>query len=116
MKKAVVYIPVVLSLVVLGAHFMRFGNYVGVVGALLLIGLLLVRRPWVARLVQVILLLGTLEWLRTIYALAAVRAAHGQPFGRMVVILGVVAAVTLLSALLFQSATLKKMYGVHRQE
>ena len=87
MKKVLLYVPIVLSLVVLGAHFMRFGNYVGVVGALLLIGLLFVRQSWVARLMQVVLLLGTLEWVRTIYALAAVRAAHGQPFGRMAAIL-----------------------------
>jgi hypothetical protein len=39
------------------------------------------------------------------------RALHGQPYGRMLVILGIVATVTLCSALLFQSATLKRIYG-----
>jgi hypothetical protein len=116
MKKGLLYIPVVLSLVVLAAHFMRFGNYVGVAGALVLIALLFVRRPWVARLMQVVLLLGTLEWVRTIYMLAAVRAAHNQPFGRMVAILGVVAIVTLCSALLFQAPTLKRFYGLDQRE
>ena len=113
MKKVLLYVPIVLSLVVLGAHFMRDGSFVGVFGALLLIGLLFVRRSWIARLEQVMLTLGALEWLRTMYELAHIRALHGQPYGRMLVILGIVAAVTLCSALLFQSPTLKKIYG-HR--
>ena len=116
MTRVLLYIPIVLSLVVLGAHFMRYGNSIGVFAALLLIGLLFIRRPWVARLMQVVLVLGTLEWLRTMYELGHMRALHGQPYGRMLVILGVVAAVTLCSALLFQSATLKKVYGLDKQE
>ena len=110
MKKVLPYIPVVLSLVILGAHFMRYGNSIGAIGSLLLIALLIVRRPWVARLTQVVLILGALEWVRTLYALVQVRASYGQPFGRMMVILGIIAAVTFLSALLFQSPALKKIY------
>jgi hypothetical protein len=116
MKKVLIYIPVVLSLVVLGAHFMRYGNSIAVAGALALIALLFVRRAWVARLMQVVLVLVTLEWVYTIYELVQVRAAHGQPFIRMTVILGIVVAVTLASALLFQSKTLKKIYGLDRSE
>ena len=110
MKKVLVYLPVVLSLVILGAHFMRYGNSIGVVGALALIALLIVRQPWVARLMQVVLVLGALEWIRTLYELAQVRAALGQPFTRMMIILGIVATVTFCSALLFQSPALKKIY------
>ena len=116
MKKVLLYIPIVLSLLVLGAHFMRYGNSIGVFAALVLIGLLFIRRPWVARLMQVVLVLGALEWVRTMYELGHMRALHGQPYGRMLVILGIVATVTLCSALLFQSATLKKVYGLERQE
>jgi len=116
MKKVLMYIPVVLSLVVLGAHFLRYGNSIGVVGALALIALLIVRQPWVARLMQVVLVLGALEWTHTIYALVQVRATQGQPFTRMTIILGVVAAVTLCSALLFQSPTLKRIYRLGSQE
>jgi len=44
-----------------------------------------------------------------------VRALHGQSFGRMLVILGIVAAVTLCSALLVQSAPLQKTYGLAKR-
>ena len=111
MKKILLYIPVVLSILVLGAHFLRFGNWLGVYAAPLLIALLFLRRPWVARLMQLVLVLGTLEWLRTMYELANIRALHGEPYGRMLVILGVVAAVTFCSALLFESKALRQIYG-----
>jgi hypothetical protein len=116
MKKVLIYLPVVLSLVILGAHFMRYGNSIGVIGSLAFIALLFVRRPWVARLMQVVLILGALEWVRTLYELAQVRAAHGQPFARMIVILGVVAGVTFCSALLFRSPALKRIYRLDRRE
>jgi hypothetical protein len=114
MKKVLLYVPVVLSILVLGAHFLRYGNSIGVLVALLLVALLFLRRPWVARLMQVVLVLGTLEWLRTMYELGHIRALHGQPYGRMLVILGIVAAITLCSALLFQSKTLRKIYGLEK--
>jgi hypothetical protein len=114
LKKVLLYFPVVLSILVLGAHFLRDNLWVGVFACLLLTALLFLRRPWVVRLVQAALVLGALEWLRTMYALASMRALHGQPYGRMLVILGVVAAVTLCSALLFQSKTLKTVYGIEK--
>jgi len=116
MMKVLIYVSVVLSLVILGAHFMRYGNSIGVIGTLVLIALLFVRRPWVARLMQVVLILGALEWVRTLYGLVQERAANGQPFVRMTVILGVVVAVTFCSALLFQSSTFKRIYRLDRRE
>ena len=104
------YVPVVLSLVTLGAHFMRYGNWIAVFASLALIALLAVRQAWVARLMQIVLVLGALEWVRTLYELVQLRTALGQPFARMTVILGVVAAVTFCSALLFQTRTFKRIY------
>lgn len=104
------YVPIVLSLVVLGAHFLRYDSVIGVAGSLVLIGLLFVRQASVARLVQVALVLGAVEWLRTLYMLAQARAALGQPVTRMTLILGAVAAVSFCSAFLFRTRNLKKIY------
>lgn len=114
MKNALMFVPVVLSFVLLGAHFMRYGQWVGVAGSVVLIALLVFTRPWVARLMQVALVLGGLEWVRTLYELVQMRVAHGQPFTRMAVILGVVAAIAFCSALLFQTARLRKVYRLNR--
>ena len=95
---------------------MRYGNLVGMSVIPVLIALLFVRRAWVARLVQVVLVLGAFEWARTLYELTQVRAAHGQPFVRMALVLGAVVAITFCSALLFQSPALKKIYRLDRRD
>ena len=104
------YVPILLSLLVLGAHFLRDANHIGVAIAIGLIGLLFVKRPGAARVVQVALVLGALEWVWTIYDLVQFRTAMGMPATRMMLILGAVAAVTALSAGLFQTRALKRIY------
>ena len=104
-------LPAALSLLVLGAHFLRAGNRVLVAVVLVLLGLLGVRRRWACRLVQIALLLGAAEWVRTTIALARWRSGNGQPFVRMIVILAAVTLVTALSALAFRSARLRRWYG-----
>jgi hypothetical protein len=106
------YVPIVLSMIVLGAHFLRDANYFGVAVSAALICLLFVRRPAAARVVQIALVLGALEWAWTIYDLVQVRTAMGMPATRMMLILGVVAATTALSAGLFQTRALKRFYGL----
>jgi len=81
-------LPAVLCLLVLGAHFLRSGNVVMVAAVLTIAGLLGVRRPWASRTAQAALLLGALEWVRTLAFLAAGRTQAGQPVLRMSLILG----------------------------
>jgi len=114
--KALIFIPIVLSLVVLGAHFMRYGDDIGVIGSLVMIGLLFLRRAWVARLIQVALVLGAFEWMYTLYELVQKRVAIGAPVTRMAFILGAVAAATAGAALLFQTKTMKKIYSLDRND
>ncbi|HEX4824080.1 MAG TPA: hypothetical protein VFV19_07185 [Candidatus Polarisedimenticolaceae bacterium] len=102
--------PVVLSLLVLGAHFYRAGRFGLVAAVLVLIGLLAVRRRWAVRVVQAALVLGTVEWVRTTVELARRRSEAGEPFVRLVIILGAVSVVTLASALVFRSARLRRWY------
>lgn len=89
----------VLALLLLAAHFYRGGLVVPAAAVLVLVALPFVRSRWAALTLQVALVLGTLEWLRTAWALASHRAALGQPHGRLLVIVGIVAALTALAAL-----------------
>lgn len=104
-------LPVLLSFLLLAAHFYRAGQLLIAVGCLLLPLLLLVRRPWVPWLFQALLVLGALEWLRTLYVFAGMRMAFDQPWGRLAVILGTVAAFTALSGLVFLGTRLRSRYG-----
>jgi hypothetical protein len=109
-------VPPALSLLVLGAHFLRAGVLPLVLVVLVALALLFLRRRWAARVLQVVLVLGVLEWVRAIMALTGERMSEGRPYGRMVVILGVVAAVTALSVLAFRSRALRRWYRVDGAE
>lgn len=101
---------VTLALVLLAAHFLRDGNLAAVVILLAVIPLLGLQRRWVPRLFQVILGLGALEWLRTVLALRGARAAMGQPYGRMLVILGAVTLFTTIAAAVFEADPIRRWY------
>ena len=94
--------PVVLSFIVLAAHVMRQG--IPWLPWLVLLAplLLATRQGWAARFLQVVLVLGALEWVRTTVTLARLRIAADEPWTRMAVILVVVAVVTGASALVLQ--------------
>jgi hypothetical protein len=64
----------------------------------------------VPRVVQAALLLATIEWVRTLVQFAGERMRGGQPYARLVVILGGVALVSALAALAFETARLRHRY------
>jgi hypothetical protein len=103
-------LPVILSLLVLAAHFLRAGLLPLTIMLLVLIALLGMRQPWVARLAQVTLLVGACEWLRTAVYYILARQRADMPWGRLAIILGTVVVVTLASALVFQSRALRERY------
>ena len=106
-------IPVFLSFLLLGAHFYRAGLVPLTVLSAACPLLLFMRKSWIPRLFQVVLLAGALEWLRSLYFLAAMRIAWDQPWTRLAIILGAVALLTALSGLVFNNRKLRSYY---RQE
>lgn len=103
-------LPVILSFLLLGAHFYRAGLEPLTVLSAACPLLLFIRRSWIPRLFQVLLLAGALEWLRSLYALAAMRIAWDQPWTRLAMILGTVALLTALSGLVFTNNKLRRFY------
>lgn len=104
---ALAVLPIVVSFLMLAAHFYRAGLLVLVGVALLLPLLLFVRKSWAARTLQVALFLGAAEWVRTIAVFALARMELGYPYLRMALILGAVALFTGASALLFKTPALR---------
>jgi hypothetical protein len=103
-------IPVYLSALLIAAHFLRAGWLPAVVLSLLFPFILFFKRPWAARAVQTILVMASIEWVRTLLLILGQRRAAGAPWTRMVIILGVVALFTGCSALLFLCRSLKERY------
>lgn len=92
-------LPLILASLLMAAHFLRDGELVLVAISLAAPLLLLIRHVFAVRLVQLLLVIAAAEWIRTAWILAGHRLSLGQPFARMLVILGAVALFTLLAAI-----------------
>jgi hypothetical protein len=99
-----------LALVLLAAHLLHAGWWPLATVALLLLALLFVRRPWAARALQIVLAVAAVEWLLTAWGLAQMRMAHGQPYLRLLAILGAVALFTALAAWVIQRPRLREHF------
>lgn len=103
--------PVILSFVALGAHFLRRGELAVTIIFILLPFVLYVPQRWAMRMVQAVLGFGVLVWLNTAMEMRATRMLEGRPAGRAMAIMGAVALLTLISALLLESKTIKAHYA-----
>ena len=107
--------PIILSALVLGAHFLRSGPFLFVILSFLFPAILFIKRAWAARLVQIMLLFGMFEWIRTLFNLIAERQLLGEPWGRLAIILGLVAIITGGSALIFSyNSSIRKRYKLEK--
>ena len=109
-------LPVILAFALLAAHFSRADMLPAVIVSLLTPFLLLIRKPWIARSVQILLLLGALEWIRSMFGYINVRKEIGDDWGRLAIILVTVALLTACSALVFRGKSLKKRYHLEKSE
>jgi len=105
-------IPMLFSVMFLAAHFLRTGPMILALLCLIVPLTLFVRRIWALRLVQIFLLLGAAEWVRTLIVLVRDRQAQGEPWLRLVIILGAVAAFTAGAAFILQAKKVRSHYGV----
>lgn len=96
-------IPGFLALLILAAHFLRAGNGLVLLAVLAMLVLIFIPRTWSIRTVQTGLVLGSLEWVWTLWGLVLERRMAGLPYLRLTVILGAVALFTGLSALILRT-------------
>lgn len=103
-------LPVLLSFGLLAAHFSRADLLPLVIVSLAIPFLLFIRKAWVARTLQVLLLAGAAEWIRAMLGYIAVRKEIGEDWTRLAIILTVVALLTACSGLVFRGRALRKRY------
>ena len=109
-------LPVILAFGLLAAHFSRADMMPAVIVSLATPFLLLIRKPWIARSIQVLLLLGAAEWIRAMFGYINVRKEIGEDWGRLAIILVTVALLTACSALVFRGKSLKKRYYLGKSD
>ena len=85
----------ILSLLLLAAHFLRYGEWGLCFAIVSLIALTFYRLAWVRWVVITVLAFGVMVWTDTGMNLINMRMAFGQPWGRLSLIIG---SVTVLTA------------------
>ncbi len=103
-------LPSFLSGVLLGAHFLRWGNIFLVLLSVAFPFMILARRRWAKIAVQCFLAFGTFVWLLVAWKIGQDRMAMGMPWIRMAVILSCVAAFNVAAALLLQGGRMRDWF------
>lgn len=106
--------PLTFSILLLTLHFFRGDNLPAMLLSLLLFIVLFIRRPWAARTLQVCLLLGSVEWIRTAISIAIARSDAGELFMRLVTILGCVSLFTVCSLFTLKTSRIRSYFKLVR--
>lgn len=99
------YIMMFAAALLAGAHFLRAGQTGLMVTSLLLPALLFSHRRWALHIVQLFLVILSIEWIYTAWQIAAMRQMLGEPATRLFIILGIVTAFTLGAAIALRAKT-----------
>lgn len=100
----------ILAYLLVAAHFLRAGELILVSIVALMLGLLAVRRAWVAHLSRLALFLSALVWLHTVVGMAALRYTMELPYLRLSLILASVIVLTLAAIFVFEHPQLRRFY------
>jgi len=107
-----IFVPAAISALILAAHFLRWGNLLGVAAVLTLTALaLFVRRAWSLKLMQGMLLAAPLMWIFMAFRTAQERMAEGRPFLRAGLIFVFVAVFTAYAAYLLGRPKARERFG-----
>ncbi len=104
-------IPLILAFIVLGAHFLRYGNLLMMAICLPIPFALFIKKRWALWGVQALTVVGALFWIKVAIDNLWVRLAAGVPWVRMVAILLAVSAFTLWAAWLLSRPAVAEKYS-----
>ena len=103
-------IPLTLSCLLMGAHFLRSGNPIITLFCLLAPFLLLIKKQWVLIFLQCFTYFGGIIWINTGINLMRKRISLGASWSKPLIIVGSVALFTIFSGLLLNVKYLKERY------
>ena len=110
MKKFFSFVPIIFCSLLMAAHFGRANLFILQIITLIFPFILIWKNKISARIIQILLVLYGLEWIRTIFYYARIRTESGEDWFRLAVILGVVAVLNFASIFVFRTENMKKRY------
>jgi polyferredoxin len=100
-----------LSLLLLSAHFLRYGEWGLCFAIVTLVALTFYRLAWVRWIVIAVLAFGVMVWADTGMTLINMRMAFGQPWGRLSLIIGSVTVLTAVAGSMLLSENGKNHFN-----
>ena len=105
-------LPVILSFLLIAAHFSRANNLPFVIISLLFLLSLLIPNRIIARSAQAALVVAAAEWIFTLIRLVELRKETGQDWQRLAVFLGIVILFNVGSIFCFSFQKVRTRYGM----
>ena len=105
-------IPIILAAILLAAHFLRSYNLFPMAVCLLAPLLLFIHKRWSLLALQLSTIAAALIWLVTLYEIIQQRLFEHRSWMDSAIILGAVAAFTLLAGWLLNSSQVREKYPV----
>jgi hypothetical protein len=103
-------VPIILAAIVLAAHFLRSFDLLPMFVCLAAPLLLMIKKRWSLVTLQLLTLPAALIWLLTLYGIIQERVFEGRSWIASAIILGAVAAFTLLAGWLLNAPAVKARY------
>jgi len=103
-------LPVLLSFLLIAAHFSRADQSILLIISLTIPFLLLIKKRIIIRIMQIVLLLAGAEWIRAMLIYIEVRQSSGDDWTRLAIILSIVAIYTAFSGFFLQNVKILNMY------
>lgn len=101
---------VIIAVLLLAAHFLRQSEFILLVLCVLTPLLFLVRKRWSLFALQMLMYLGAIIWTSTTVQIVQERLSSGEPWVRLIIILGAVILFTVGAGLLLNSSVIKDKY------
>lgn len=101
---------VIVAALLLGAHFLRQSEFVLLLLCVLTPLLFLIKKRWSLFTLQMLMYLGAIIWVNATLQIVQERLSSGEPWARLVIILGAVILFTVVAGLMLNSSTIKEKY------
>lgn len=100
----------ILCSIFLTLHFFRMGLLIFTVISLSIIPLLFIRRRWSYITINIIVFLGTLDWIRTLFRIIGERIKDGKPWFVAFIILSIIILINLATLVIFRKKDIREKF------
>jgi len=103
-------LPIIISTFLFAAHVMRFNGLLPALLVLVSLATLMIRKPWVPRLWQALLLIAIIVWVDATIDYVKLRLALNASWARLLIIMSAIILFNVLSLVWLENKIIKHHY------